>query len=125
MPLTIARWGPAGNPEPLNQAHLVSPSHDKVSLLWSLFAHTMKALHYPAERFHRPAQPMATSAGQSEILTIREVAEYLKVTQRTIYRLAAAKKIPAFKVGGTWRFRKVDIDGWIATQSNSVEGQAG
>ncbi|MBK7664290.1 MAG: helix-turn-helix domain-containing protein [Sterolibacteriaceae bacterium] len=68
---------------------------------------------------------MATSAGQSEILTIREVAEYLKVTERTIYRLAAAKKIPAFKVGGTWRFRKVDIDGWIAAQSNNVEGQAG
>ena len=63
------------------------------------------------------AQPMATSAGQSEILTIREVAEYLKVTERTIYRLAAAKKIPAFKVGGTWRFSRADIDVWIKQQS--------
>ncbi len=60
---------------------------------------------------------MATSAGQSEILTIREVAEYLKVTERTIYRLAAAKKIPAFKVGGTWRFSRADIDVWIKQQS--------
>ena len=60
---------------------------------------------------------MATSAGQSEILTIREVAEYLKVTERTIYRLAAAKKIPAFKVGGTWRFSRADIDIWIKQQS--------
>ena len=60
---------------------------------------------------------MATSAGQSEILTIREVAEYLKVTQRTIYRLAAAKKIPAFKVGGTWRFSKAEITEWIQQQS--------
>lgn len=68
---------------------------------------------------------MLTSVDQNAILTLREVAEYLKVTERTIYRLAAAKKIPAFKVGGTWRFRKVDIDGWIAAQSKSAEGQAG
>ena len=60
---------------------------------------------------------MASSADQSEILTIREVAEYLKVTERTIYRLAAAKKIPAFKVGGTWRFSRADIDIWIKQQS--------
>ncbi len=56
---------------------------------------------------------MATSGDQSGILTIREGAEYLKVTVRTIYRLAAAKKIPAFKVGGTWQF----FDVWIKQQS--------
>jgi excisionase family DNA binding protein len=65
---------------------------------------------------------MATSAGQSEILTIREVAEYLKVTERTIYRLAAAKKIPAFKVGGSWRFSRPDIDLWIKKQSLVDQG---
>lgn len=67
---------------------------------------------------------MPASDREGEILTIKQVAEYLKVTERTIYRLAAAKKIPAFKVGGTWRFRKADIDGWIAAQSWCVEGQA-
>jgi excisionase family DNA binding protein len=67
---------------------------------------------------------MPTSNGECEILTIKQVADYLKVTERTIYRLAAAKKIPAFKVGGTWRFRRVDIDGWIAAQSGTMEGQA-
>lgn len=60
---------------------------------------------------------MATSTGENGILTIREVAAYLKVTERTIYRLAAAKKIPAFKVGGTWRFSRADIDIWIKQQS--------
>ena len=50
-------------------------------------------------------------------MTIGEVADYLKVTERTIYRLAGAKKIPAFKVGGSWRFSKVDIDRWIQQQS--------
>jgi len=60
---------------------------------------------------------MATTAGDNGILTLREVADYLKVTERTIYRLAAAKKIPAFKVGGTWRFSRADIDHWIKQQS--------
>jgi excisionase family DNA binding protein len=60
---------------------------------------------------------MSSSFNESEILTIRQVADYLKVTERTIYRLAGAKKIPAFKVGGTWRFSKVDIDAWIKLQS--------
>jgi len=55
-----------------------------------------------------------------EILTIKQVAEYLKVTDRTIYRLAAAKKIPAFKVGGTWRFSRAEIDGWIKQQSSET-----
>ena len=67
---------------------------------------------------------MATSAGHSEILTIREVAEYLKVTDRTIYRLAAAKRIPAFKVGGTWRFSRADIDVWIRRHRAWTEGEA-
>ena len=63
---------------------------------------------------------MSTSTSEGEILTIKQVADYLKVTERTIYRLAAAKKIPAFKVGGTWRFSRADIDNWIKQQS--VEG---
>lgn len=60
---------------------------------------------------------MPTKIIDGEILTIKEVAEYLKVTERTIYRLAAVKKIPAFKVGGAWRFSRADIDGWIKRQS--------
>lgn len=64
---------------------------------------------------------MLPNTSESEILTIKEVAEYLKVTERTIYRLAAAKKMPAFKVGGMWRFRATDIDGWIADQSKKAE----
>jgi excisionase family DNA binding protein len=65
---------------------------------------------------------MPTPPGTGQILTIKDVAEYLKVADRTIYRLAAAKKIPAFKVGGTWRFSRADIDEWIRRQS--TEGLA-
>lgn len=64
---------------------------------------------------------MPTKTSEGEILTIREVAGFLKVTERTIYRLAAAKKIPAFKVGGTWRFSRIDIDDWIKKQSSVAE----
>ena len=54
---------------------------------------------------------------EAEILTISEVAGYLKVAERTIYHLAGAHKIPAFKVGGAWRFSKSEIDRWIKTQT--------
>jgi len=45
-----------------------------------------------------------------DILTIREIAEYLKLNEKTAYRLAAEGKIPGFKVGGAWRFRKDEIE---------------
>jgi len=48
-----------------------------------------------------------------EILTLKEVAEYLKLAEKTAYRLAAAGKLPGFKVGGSWRFKKSDIESWI------------
>ena len=62
---------------------------------------------------------------QDDILTLDEMAAYLKAGKRTIYRLVADKKIPAFKLGSTWRFRKQDIDRWIAAQSTDVEDSAG
>jgi excisionase family DNA binding protein len=54
---------------------------------------------------------------QDEIFTLDELAAYLKVGKRTLYRLAAQGEIPAFKVGGTWRFRQSEIDQWIHDQS--------
>ncbi len=57
-------------------------------------------------------------------MTIKEVAHYLKVTERTIYRLAGTKQIPAFKVGGSWRFSREGIDTWIKRQSIAGDGTA-
>ena len=48
-----------------------------------------------------------------DILTVEDVAEYLKLAKKTVYKLAAEKKIPAFRVGKFWRFRKTEIDEWI------------
>ncbi|MEI4550342.1 helix-turn-helix domain-containing protein [Pseudoalteromonas spongiae] len=48
-----------------------------------------------------------------EILTLKELAIYLKLTEKTAYRLAAEGKLPGFKVGGSWRFKKSAIEEWI------------
>jgi len=52
----------------------------------------------------------------SRIMTVSETAAYLRMNRMTIYRLAQEGKIPAFKVGGSWRFDKEGIDDWIAQQ---------
>ncbi|MEP4548447.1 MAG: helix-turn-helix domain-containing protein [Saccharospirillum sp.] len=51
-----------------------------------------------------------------QILTLKEVAEYLKLADKTAYRLAAEDKLPGFKVGGSWRFKQEDIEKWIEDQ---------
>ncbi len=51
-----------------------------------------------------------------EILTLKEVAEYLKLAEKTAYRLAAEGKLPGFKVGGSWCFKREDVLSWIESQ---------
>jgi len=51
-----------------------------------------------------------------EILTVKEVADYLKLAEKTAYRLVAEGKLPGFKVGGSWRFKKEDLQQWIEQQ---------
>lgn len=53
---------------------------------------------------------------ETDVITIRELAIYLKMAEKTLYRLAAEGSIPGFKVGGSWRFRKSEIDKWIIRQ---------
>ncbi len=59
----------------------------------------------------------------TDVMTVREVAEYLKVKERTIYRLVAKGGIPAFKVGGSWRFRKAEIEEWITRRTQDGIGK--
>jgi excisionase family DNA binding protein len=55
-----------------------------------------------------------------EILTIREVAELLKINEKTAYKLAAEGKLPGFRVGGGWRFKRSTINAWIDAQCDPV-----
>jgi len=50
------------------------------------------------------------------IMTLEEVAEYLRVKPQTIYTWAQEKKIPAAKLGKEWRFRKSIVDKWFNEQ---------
>lgn len=51
-----------------------------------------------------------------EILTLPEVAQLLKVAEKTVYTMAQRGEIPAFKVRGQWRFKRADLDQWIESQ---------
>jgi excisionase family DNA binding protein len=51
-----------------------------------------------------------------KIMTLEEVAEYLRVKPQTIYTWAQEKKIPAAKLGKEWRFKKAMIDKWFNEQ---------
>jgi excisionase family DNA binding protein len=55
---------------------------------------------------------------QENLLTTEQLAEYLKVDKFTIYRLVTQKKIPAFKVGNQWRYKKALVDDWLRKNSN-------
>lgn len=57
---------------------------------------------------------------ESDIMTIQQVAKYIKMTTITIYKLAQSGIIPAFKIGSDWRIRKQYLDQWLDLQSNPV-----
>jgi excisionase family DNA binding protein len=54
-----------------------------------------------------------------ETLKVEDLAKYLKLHEYTVRRLAKAGKIPSFKAGGQWRFRKDDINNWSRSQTSA------
>ncbi len=58
---------------------------------------------------------------QENVMTVRELANYLKMKPVTIYKHAQTGRLPAFKVGATWRFKRETIDKWIADQEHMEE----
>jgi excisionase family DNA binding protein len=61
----------------------------------------------------------AATMSTRNFLTTKEVAQYLRVNQYTVYRLVSQKKLPAYKVGSQWRFKKSVLDHWLSTQLNT------
>ena len=59
------------------------------------------------------------------LITVKEVADYLKLKEQTVYLLARQNKIPSLKVGGSLRFKKSQIDAWLASspKNTTQEGQ--
>ncbi len=54
-----------------------------------------------------------------ELLTLEELAKYLKISKPTLYKMVEKGKIPALKVANQWRFKKDDINKWLEKQRKS------
>ncbi len=58
------------------------------------------------------------------VMTVDEIATYLKCHPGSIYRLLKLGEIPAFRLGGSWRFRRDTIDKWIEERTNPLASKA-
>lgn len=65
---------------------------------------------------------LAKSSSSSLMMTLEEVAKYLRLHRTTVYRLAREGVIPGFKIGSQWRFNKTRVDQWMARQEAGLEG---
>ncbi len=55
-----------------------------------------------------------------EVLTVQDVARFLRVPKSTVYKLARVGELPASKIGKHWRFVKRDVQDWLHTRSTAV-----
>ena len=53
---------------------------------------------------------------KEQIMTLREVAQYLGLHAMTVYKLTREGRVPAAKIGGQWRFKRDVLDQWLETQ---------
>ena len=58
-----------------------------------------------------------------EVMNIRQASQYLGVSPDTLYKYVNEQKIPAFKLGNRWRFKKSKLDDWMEEKSTAVEPQ--
>jgi excisionase family DNA binding protein len=65
-------------------------------------------------------RPDSNDKGKESVLTVNELAIYLRVHPTTIYRLLKSRQLSAFRVGSDWRFRRDTIDEWVRGQRASV-----
>lgn len=54
-------------------------------------------------------------------LSVEETARWLGVTSRTIYRLVKSGQLPAFRVGGQWRFSRAILEAWVADEVTKTQ----
>lgn len=52
------------------------------------------------------------------LVTIKEISRLLNIAEKTIYKMAAEERIPAYKLGGSWRFSIAEVQRWLAEQHN-------
>ena len=62
-----------------------------------------------------------TMADSREVMNIRQASQYLGVSPDTLYKYVGEQKIPAFKLGNRWRFKKSRLDQWMEEKSTQME----
>jgi excisionase family DNA binding protein len=62
-------------------------------------------------------------ADAREVMNIRQASQYLGVSPDTLYKYVNEQKIPAFKLGNRWRFKKSKLDQWMEEQSADPDGR--
>ena len=60
-------------------------------------------------------------ADSREVMNIRQASQYLGVSPDTLYKYVNEQKIPAFKLGNRWRFKKSKLDQWMEEKSTQME----
>lgn len=60
---------------------------------------------------------------EDKLLNVKQVADYLQLKESTIYSWAQDGKIPAIKIGRTWRFRRTDLDSWLERHLKEESGE--
>ncbi len=60
-------------------------------------------------------------ADAREVMNIRQASQYLGVSPDTLYKYVSEERIPAFKLGNRWKFKKSILDSWMETQSLTSE----
>lgn len=58
-----------------------------------------------------------------EVMNIRQASEYLGVSPDTLYKYVSEERIPAFKLGNRWKFKKTILDSWMERKSSVGEGR--
>jgi excisionase family DNA binding protein len=64
-------------------------------------------------------------AESREVMNIRDAAQYLGISADTLYKYVSEEKIPAFKLGNRWKFKKTILDAWMERQSMNVSRNGG
>ena len=62
-------------------------------------------------------------AESPEVMNIRQASEYLGVSPDTLYKYVSEERIPAFKLGNRWKFKKTILDSWMERKSSVGEGR--
>jgi len=82
--------------------------------------------HWERERFWWRGKELGQGnmADSREVMNIRQASQYLGVSPDTLYKYVGEQKIPAFKLGNRWRFKKSKLDQWMEEKSSQMESGA-